>query len=166
MLLSKCAVCDSKKSSRRSLSSLGLKTPLSKISLVEPFLFQRYKQVNRRYKMNEIANKLLLTGDNFMPEKTTWIYIQYLQKTKKEFQKFKETGDSRYIYQNELDKACFQHDMAYGYFKDLSRRTASDKILFDKSFNIAKNSKFDGYQRDLDSMVYKFFDKKNFYQWY
>ena len=116
--------------------------------------------------MNEIANKFLLTGDNFMHEKTTWIYIQYLQKTKKEFQKFKETGDSRYIYQNELDKACFQHDMAYGYFKDLSRRTASDKILFDKSFNIAKNSKFDGYQRDLDSMVYKFFDKKNFYQWY
>ena len=77
-------------------------------------------------------------------------------------QKFKETGDSRYIYQNELHKACFQHDMAYGDFKDLVRRTASDKILHDKAFNIAKNPKFDGYQRGFASMVYKLFDKKNF----
>ena len=55
--------------------------------------------------------------------------------------KLEETGDSRYIYQNELDKACFQHDMAYEGFKDLARRTASDKILRDKAFNIAKNKK-------------------------
>ena len=48
------------------------------------------------------------------------------QKINKEY-KFKETGNSRYIYQNELDKACFQYDMAYGDFKDLTRRTASDK---------------------------------------
>ena len=61
--------------------------------------------------------------------------------------------------QNELDKAYFQHDMAYGYFKDLARRTASDKFLRDKAFNIAKNPKYDGYQRGLASMVYKFFDK-------
>ena len=74
--------------------------------------------------------------------------------------KFKETGDSRYIYQNELDKTCFQHDMAYGHFKDLSRRTAADKVLHDKVFNIAKNPKYDGYQCGLASMVYKFFDKK------
>ena len=64
-------------------------------------------------------------------------------------QKFKETEDTRYIYKNELDKACFQHDMAYGDFKDLKRRTASDKILRDKVFNIAKNPKYDGYQRGL-----------------
>ena len=76
-------------------------------------------------------------------------------------QKFKETGDSPYIYQNELDKACFQHDMAYGDFKYLTRRTASDKILRDKAFNIAKNPKYGGYQRGLASMVYKFFDKKS-----
>ena len=51
--------------------------------------------------------------------------------------------------------------MAYGDFKDLKRRTASDKILRDKAFNIAKNPKYDGYQRGLASMVYKFFDKKS-----
>ena len=71
-----------------------------------------------------------------------------------------ETGESRYIYQNKLDKASFQHDMAYGDFKDLTRRTASDKIFHDKAFNIAKNQKLDGYERDLASTVYKFFDKK------
>ena len=71
------------------------------------------------------------------------------------------TGDSRYIYRNELDKACFQHDLTYGDFKVLARKTASDKVLRDKAFNIAKNPKHDGYQRDLASMVYKFFDKKS-----
>ena len=76
-------------------------------------------------------------------------------------QKFKETRDTSCIYKNELDKACFQHDMAYGDFKDLKRRTASDKILRDEVFNIAKNPKYGGYQRGLASMVYKFFDKKS-----
>ena len=50
--------------------------------------------------------------------------------------------------------------MAYGDFKDLAGRTASDKVFRDKAFNIAKNPKYDGYQRRLASMVYKFFDKK------
>ena len=59
---------------------------------------------------------------------------------KERIQKFKETGDTSYIYKNELDKACFQHDMAYGDFKDLKRRTFSDKVLRDKAFNIAKKS--------------------------
>ena len=72
----------------------------------------------------------------------------------------KETGDSRYFYLNELDKACFQHDMAYGNFKDLNRRTFAGKILHDKAFNIAKDSKYYGYQNGLASMVYKFFDKE------
>ena len=81
-------------------------------------------------------------------------------KNKERIQKFKETGDSQYIYQNELDKACFQHDMAYGDFKDVTRRTASDKILRDKAFDIAKNRKYDRYQRGLALMVYKFFIKK------
>ena len=88
-----------------------------------------------------------------------------LQKNKERIQKFKETGDSRYIYQNELDKACFQHGMTYGDFKDLARRTASDKILYEEEFNIAKNSKYDRYQRGLPSMVYKFFDKKTAKRW-
>ena len=74
--------------------------------------------------------------------------------TKKRIQKFREAGDSQYIYQNMLDKACFQHDMAYGDFKDSTKSTASDKVLHEKVFNIAKNPKYDGYQRGLDSMVY------------
>ena len=57
------------------------------------------------------------------------------------------TVDSRYIYQNKLDKACIQHDMTYVGFKDLPRRTTSDKILHDKAFNFARNSKNDGYER-------------------
>ena len=55
----------------------------------------------------------------------------------------KERGDSRYIYQNELGKAWFQHDMAYGNFKDLHRTTASDKVLRDKAYDISKNPKYD-----------------------
>ena len=76
-------------------------------------------------------------------------------KNKVRIQKFKETGDSRYIYQNELDKVYFQHDMTYGDLKDLTRRTASDI-----AFNIAKNPKYDGYPGGLASIVYKFFVKK------
>ena len=68
-------------------------------------------------------------------------------KNKERIQKFKETRDTNYIYKSELDKTCFQHDMAYGDFKDIARRTASDKILRDKAFNIAKNPKYGGYQR-------------------
>ena len=69
--------------------------------------------------------------------------MDHLQKNKERIQKFKEREDSRYIYQNELDKACFQHDMAYGNFKDLTRRTASGNILHHKAFNIAKSPKYD-----------------------
>ena len=76
-------------------------------------------------------------------------------KNKERINKFKDTGNSRYIYQNELDRACFQHDMTYEY---LTRRTASDKILRDKTLNIAKHLKYDVFQRGLASMVYKFFD--------
>ena len=83
-----------------------------------------------------------------------------ITKNKERIKKFKETGDSRYIYQNELDKSCFQHDMAYEDFKDLNRRTFADKVLRDKAFNVTKDSKYDGYQRGLASMVYKFCDKK------
>ena len=87
--------------------------------------------------------------------------VDHFQKTKKEIQKFKETGDTKYVYKNKLDKACFQHDMAYGDFKDLAKRAASDKILRNDAFNIAENPKYDGYQRGLASMVYKCFEKKS-----
>ena len=74
-------------------------------------------------------------------------------KNKDRIQKFKETRDTNYIYKIELDKACFQHNMAYGDFKDLARTIASDKVLRDKAFNIAKNPKYDGYQRGFASMA-------------
>ena len=119
------------------------------------------------YKIHEIVNNFLLAGDKFMPEMHlkqsgfTYSACGPFTKNKERIQKFKETGDTSYIYKNELDKACFQHDMAYGDFKDIKRRTASDKILRDKAFNVAKNPKYDGYQRGLASMFNKFFDKKS-----
>ena len=66
-----------------------------------------------------------------------------------------------FIYRKELDKACFQHDMAYGKAKDLVRRTQSDKLLRDKAFKISSDPKDDSCQRRLASMVYTFFDKKS-----
>ena len=82
-------------------------------------------------------------------------------KDKERIQTFKETRHTNFICNNELDKACLKNDMAYEDFKDLARRKASDKVLRDKSFNIAKNPKYDRCQRGLASMVYKFFDKKS-----
>ena len=72
-----------------------------------------------------------------------------------------QTGNTDFIYKNELDKACFQHDMAYGKTKDLVKRTQSDKVLEGKAFQIASDPIYDGYQRGLASMVYKLFDKKS-----
>ena len=117
--------------------------------------------------MNEIANEFLLACDTFMPEMhlkqpvSTYSACGPFTKNKERIQKFKETEDTNYIYRNKLNKACFQHDMAYGDFKDLKRKTFSDKVLRDKAFNIAKNPKYDGYQRGLTSTVYKFFVKKS-----
>ena len=117
--------------------------------------------------MNEILNESLLARDKFIPEMHlrqpgfTYNVCGPFTKNKERIQKIKETRDSGYIYQNQLDKAGFQHDMSYGDFKDLTRGAASGKILRDKAFNIAKNPKYDGYQRNLASMVYKLFDKKN-----
>ena len=117
--------------------------------------------------MNEMVNNFLLAGDKFMPEMHlkqpgfTYSACGPFTKNKERIQKFKETGDTSYIYKNELDKACFQHYMAYEDFKDLKRRTFSDNVLIDKGFNIAKNPKYDGYQRRLAYIVYKVFDKKS-----
>ena len=75
------------------------------------------------YKMNKIVNKFLLAGDKLMPEiYNGFTYSACVPKNKKRIQKLKETGDSRYIYRHELDKACFQHDMAYSDFKDLAKK--------------------------------------------
>ena len=140
MVLSKYAICDSKKSrfiknqqAKGLLGNLGVRTPLS-TNIRWYFVLNVHVEL---YKMNEIVNKFLLADDKFMPEKHlkqpgfTYSTCGTFTKNKERIQKFKETGDTSYIYKNELDKACFQHDMTYGDFKDLKRRTASDKILRD-----------------------------------
>ena len=114
-----------------------------------------------------IINKFLLVGDKFMPEmhlrQPQFVYSACgpFTRHKERIKEFKLTGDTRYIYRNELDKACFQHDSAYADHKDLINRTEADKVLKDKAYDIASNPKYDGYQRGLASMVYKFFDKKS-----
>ena len=117
--------------------------------------------------MNNIINKFLLAGDTFMPEihlrqpQFTYSACGPFTKNKQRIPKFKETGDTNYIYKNELDKACSAHDAAYSDSKDLTKRTAADKILRNEAFNIAKDPKYDVYQRGLASMIYKFFDKNS-----
>ena len=114
-----------------------------------------------------IINTFLLVGDKFMPEmhlrQPQFVYSACgpFTRHKERIKEFKRTGDTRYIYRNELDKACFQHDSAYADHKDLINRTKADKVLRDKVYDIASNPKYDGYQRGLASMVYKFFDKKS-----
>ena len=118
-------------------------------------------------KMNEFVNKFLLGSDKFMPEMHlkqpgfTYSACGPFTKNKERIEKFMQTGDTNFIYKNELDKPCFQHDMAYGKTKDLVKRTQSDKVLKDKAFKIASDPNYDGYQRGLASMVYTFFDKKS-----
>ena len=115
--------------------------------------------------MNNIINKFLLAGDKFMPEmhlrQPQFVYSACgpFTRHKEIIKEFKRTDDRRYIYRNELDKACFQHDSAYADQKDLINRTEADKFLRDKAYDIASNPEYDGYQRDLVSMVYRFFDK-------
>ena len=117
--------------------------------------------------IRQIINKFLLARDKFMPEmhlrqpQFTYSACGPFTKHKQKIQKFEETGDTNYIYKNELDKACFAHDAAYSDSKNLTKTTIADKILKDKAFNIAKDPKYDGYQRGLASMVYNFFDKKS-----
>ena len=106
------------------------------------------------YKMNDIMHTLLLAGNKFMPEmhlrKTGLTYSACgpFTKNKERIRKFKATGDSGCIYKNELNKACLQHDMVYGDFKDLV-----NKVLKNKALNIAKVPTYDGYQRGLTSTV-------------
>ena len=87
------------------------------------------------YKMNDIINKFLLAGDKFMPEmhlkqpQFTYSACGPFTKNKERIQKFKETGDTKYIYRDKLDKVCFQHHMAYGDFKDLEKIKVVDNVL-------------------------------------
>ena len=112
--------------------------------------------------MNNIINKFLLAGDKFMPEmhlrQPQFVYSACgpFTRHKERIKEFKRTGDTLYIYRNELDKACFQYDSTYADHKDLINRTKADK-----AYDIASNPEYNDYQRGLASMVYKFFDKKS-----
>ena len=116
--------------------------------------------------MNETVNKLLLADDKFMPEihlklrRFTYSACGPFTKNKERTQIFKETGDLRHIYRNKLDKTSFQHNMAHEDFKNLARRTASDKVLRDTSSNIAKNPRYNGYPW-ITFMVYELLGKKS-----
>ena len=117
--------------------------------------------------MNEIVNKFLLTGNKVMPKTNLrqpgFVYGAFgaFSKNQERIQKSKETGNVQYIYQNELHKACFWLDILYRDFKDLTRRIVSDNKLRNKSFNIAKNLKYNEYQWGLVSSVYNFFNLKS-----
>ena len=116
--------------------------------------------------MNNTINKFLIARDKFVPEMHlrqpgfTYSTCGPFTKHKERIKKSEQTGGTQYIYRNELDKACFQHDAAYPNNKDLLNRTRADKILRYKAYGIANNPQHDGYQRGLASMVYKFFDSK------
>ena len=117
--------------------------------------------------MNEIVNKFLLLDDKFMPKMHlkrsgfTYSACGTFTRNKERIEKFMQIRNTDFIYKNDLDKAFFQHDMAYGKSKDLIKRTLSDKVLRDKAFKIESDPKYDGYRRGLASMVYKFFDEKS-----
>ena len=117
--------------------------------------------------MNEIVNKFLLAADKYMPEmhlkQPGFGYSACCPFTKntERIGKFMQTEDTNYIYKNDLVKICFQHDMVYVKYKDLTKRTQSDKVLRDKAFKIESNPKHNGYQRGLASMIYRLFDKKS-----
>ena len=119
-------------------------------------------------KANSIINKFLLAGDKFMPELHLVDPIVKKYSARRPFTKhtqriqdFLNTGKLSYIYKNDLDKACFQHDMTYNKFKDLEKKTQSDIVLKNKALKIASNPKYISYERGLASMVYNFFDKKS-----
>ena len=84
-----------------------------------------------------------------------------IYKITQRIQDFLSTGKLSYIYKNDLDKTCFQHNMAYNKFKDLEKKAQSDIVLRYKALKIANNPKYNVYERRLASVVYKFFDKKN-----
>ena len=117
--------------------------------------------------MNEIINKFLLVGDKFLPKMYlrqpgfTYIACGPFIKNKERIEKFMQTGNTYFIYRNELDKACFRHGRASGKSKNLIKRTQSNKVLKDKAFKTANNPNYDAYQRGLASMIYKCFGKKS-----
>ena len=121
---------------------------------------------NKIINMSNIINKFLFAGDKFIPEmhlrQPQFVYNACgpFTRHKERIKEFKRTGDTRLLYRNELDKVCFKHNPAYAKYKDVENRLISDQKLENSAYDIASNPKYDGYQRGLASMVYKFFDSK------
>ena len=118
---------------------------------------------NKIINMNNITNNFLLAGDTFMPEmhlrQPQFVYSACgpFTRYKERIKKFKHPGDTRLLYRNELDKACFKHDAAYAKYTDVENRLTSDQKLRNSAYDIASNPKYDGYQKGLASMLYNFF---------
>ena len=116
--------------------------------------------------MNEIINKFLLVADKFMPEthlrQPRFVYSACgpFTRHKERIKEFKRTGNINLLYRNALEKACFKHDATYAKYKDVENRLIADDNLQNSAYDIASNPEYDGYQRGLASMVYKFFDSK------
>ena len=95
--------------------------------------------------MDKTINKFLLSEDKFMSElhlkqpRFTYSGCGPFIKHHERIHKFKETGNLKHLYRNELDKGCFVHDAAYSDSKDLAKRTISDNILKNRAYEIAKN---------------------------
>ena len=116
--------------------------------------------------INEIINKFLLAGDKFVPEmhlrQPRFVYSACgpFTRHKERIKEFKRTGNINLLYRNALDEACFKHDAAYAKYKDVENRLIADYKLKNSAYDIASNTEYDGYQRGLASMVYKFFNSK------
>ena len=116
--------------------------------------------------MDEIINKFLLVGDKFMPEmhlrQPRFVYSACgpFTRHKEIIKELKRTGNINLFYRNTLDKASFKHDVAYAKYKDVENRLIADDKLKNSAYDIASNPEYDGYQRGLASIVYKFFNSK------
>ena len=163
MFSSTCAVCDSKKlrfhkeqETSGLLSSLGIKTSSSQVPLLGLILLCGYK-------MNEIVNKFILARYKFMSEmhlrhpEFTYSSCEPFTTNNERIKNLKKQVIQDIFIKNEVNKACFQHDLANGDFKELPRRTAIDKGLRDKAFNMAKNQKMIDINVDFLNWFYIFF---------
>ena len=142
-MLSRCSICNNKNSTFISQGSalfdnLVFNTTQNRM---KDALWNAFKC----FYMNNVINKFLLAGDKFMPKmhlrQPQFVYSACgpFTRHRERIKKFKQTEDTRYIYRNELDEVCFQHDSAYADHKDLINRTKSDKVLRDKAYDIASN---------------------------
>ena len=113
---------------------------------------------------NDIIHKFLLIGDKFMPEMHFWdpkvkkySACGLFTRDQQNINEFMKDGRLSHIAKNRLDATCFQHDSAYAKYKDRLNRKQSDMVLKNKALQIATDTRVNGYQRGLASMVYKFF---------